>query len=218
MIDLEGGLFSTRSRTDGSDTVVRIGSRLEISLGPALRLLLAGLSPVAEACAQFARALGFEVIACDPREEVATLALEGVTVIPLLPSIYIANGGCHEATAVVALTHDPRIDDLALMEAVHTPAFYIGAMGSKRTSERRAERLRRIGGLSAADVARLHMPIGLDIGSRTPPKLHCRSWLMCCGFTEVKRERRFEGSRALRVAQCTCPGCADYQSGRRTLT
>lgn len=171
VIDLESGLFSTRSRTDGSDTVVRSGSRLEIALGPALRLLLAGLSPVAEACAQFALALGFEVIACDPREEVAALSLEGVTVIPLLPSIYIANGGCHEATAVVALTHDPKIDDLALMEAVHTPAFYIGAMGSKRTSDKRAERLRRIGGLAPADVDRLHMPIGLDIGSRTPAEI-----------------------------------------------
>ncbi|MQG95585.1 XdhC family protein [Pseudomonas sp. MN1F] len=171
VIDLESGLCSTRPYAGGADTVVRSAGHLEINLGPALRLLLAGLSPVAQACGQFAKALGFEVIACDPREEAAAMPIEGVTLIPVLPSLYIANGGCHEATAVVALTHDPKIDDLALLEAVHTPAFYIGAMGSKRTSEKRAERLRRIGGLSPADIERLHMPIGLDIGSRTPAEI-----------------------------------------------
>lgn len=171
IIELESGLFSSRRYADGADAVARRGSRLEISLGPALRLLLAGMSPVAQACGQFAKALGFEVIACDPREEAAEMPIEGVPLIPLLPSLYIANGGCHAATAVVALTHDPKIDDLALMEAVHTPAFYIGAMGSKRASEKRAERLRRIGGLSSTDVGRLHMPIGLDIGSRTPAEI-----------------------------------------------
>lgn len=170
-LDLESGLFSVKSPVAGADPVVRLGSRLEINLGPALRLLLAGLSPVAQACGQFARALGFEVIACDPREEAAAMPIEGVKLISMLPSMYIANGGCHAATAVVALTHDPKIDDLALMEAVHTPAFYIGAMGSRRTSEKRAQRLQRIGGLSPAQVDRLHMPIGLDIGSRTPAEI-----------------------------------------------
>jgi xanthine dehydrogenase accessory factor len=171
VIDLEEGLFKVKCHAEGAETVVRIESRLEINLGPALRLLLAGVSPVAQACGQFARALGFEVIACDPREEATSMPIEGVTVIPILPSMFIANGGCHEATAVVALTHDPKIDDLALMEAVNTPAFYIGAMGSRQTSEKRAERLRRIGGLSSKDVGRLHMPIGLDIGSRTPAEI-----------------------------------------------
>ena len=83
----------------------------------------------------------------------------------------IAAGHCHEATAVVALTHDPRIDDLALMEAVRSPAFYIGAMGSRQTSIRRAERLIRVGGLSSQQIARIHMPIGLDLGSKTPAEI-----------------------------------------------
>lgn len=72
---------------------------------------------------------------------------------------------------MVALTHDPRIDDLALMEAVHTPAFYIGAMGSQATSAKRAERLKRIGGLTDEQIARLHMPIGLDLGSKAPAEI-----------------------------------------------
>jgi xanthine dehydrogenase accessory factor len=143
----------------------------EIRIGPALRLLLAGVSPVAQACAGFARALGCEVVACDPREEMQGMLVEGIEVQPVLPSVFIASGGCHEATAVVALTHDPRIDDLALMEAVRTPAFYIGAMGSRLTSSKRAERLQRVGGLSLEQIERIHMPIGLDLGSKTPAEI-----------------------------------------------
>jgi xanthine dehydrogenase accessory factor len=72
---------------------------------------------------------------------------------------------------VVALTHDPRIDDLTMIEAVRTPAFYIGIMGSQRTSAVRAERLRHSGGLGEAEIARLHMPIGLALGSKTPAEI-----------------------------------------------
>jgi xanthine dehydrogenase accessory factor len=88
-----------------------------------------------------------------------------------LPSTFIASGGCHAATAVVALTHDPRIDDLAMIEAVRTEAFYIGVMGSRRTSDTRATRLMRSGGLSQVEIERIHMPIGLDLGSKTPAEI-----------------------------------------------
>lgn len=143
-----------------------------IRIGPVLRLILAGISPVAEACVGFARALGYEVIVCDPCERAcADFAIEGVEVQPLLPSLFIASGACHAATAVVALTHDPRIDDLAMIEAVRTPAFYIGVMGSRRTSDARAMRLIRSGGLGDEDIARIRMPIGLDLGSKTPAEI-----------------------------------------------
>ena len=155
----------------GSERVQVVDESVRISVGPALRLILAGLSPVAEFCASFARAIGCEVIACDPREEMLQVQLEGVEMQRVLPSMYIAAGGCHAATAVVALTHDPRIDDLALMEAVHTPAFYIGAMGSQATSAKRAEQLKSIGGLTDEQIARLHMPIGLDLGSKAPAEI-----------------------------------------------
>lgn len=143
-----------------------------IKVGAVSRLILAGLSPVAEFCASFATALGYEVILCDPRPEVIDgFALPGVEVRRELPSVFIANGGCHGATAVVALTHDPRLDDLTLMEAVRSEAFYIGAMGSQRTSARRIERLVRIGGLDDDDVSRIHAPIGLRLGSKTPAEI-----------------------------------------------
>jgi xanthine dehydrogenase accessory factor len=69
------------------------------------------------------------------------------------------------------LTHDPRLDDLTLLEAIRTPAFYIGAMGSRRTSERRLERVKRIGGLEDHALERIHAPIGLKLGSKTPAEI-----------------------------------------------
>lgn len=152
--------------------VERDAQSVRVRIGPSLRLIIAGISPVSAVCADFARTLGFEVIVCDPRDEVrAGFDVPGAEVQAVLPSLFIASGGCHAATAVVALAHDPRIDDLAMIEAVRTDAFYIGVMGSQRTSAQRAERLMRSGGLSKGDVARIHMPIGLALGSRTPAEI-----------------------------------------------
>ncbi|PRY64919.1 xanthine dehydrogenase accessory factor [Vreelandella songnenensis] len=150
----------------------RAPNLVSMRLAPARRLIIAGISPVSSACAAFAVTLGFEVIVCDP-DEAACQAFDvpGVTVKAALPSRYLATHRCHNATAIVALTHDPRIDDLAMMEAVRTPAFYIGVMGSLRTSAARAERLIRSGGLSDAEIARIHMPIGLALGSKTPAEI-----------------------------------------------
>lgn len=170
-LDLSSGSFTLAADDHGGVIAQVENERVRLRIGPALRLILAGLSPVAEYCASFARAIGCEVIACDPREEMQQRPLDGVRLYPLLPSEFIAAGNCHEATAVVALTHDPRIDDLALMEAVRTPAFYIGAMGSRKTSAQRAERLARVGGLSEQQIARIHMPIGLDLGSKAPAEI-----------------------------------------------
>ncbi|MBW6390841.1 XdhC family protein [Billgrantia antri] len=172
-VDVEAGAFQARDDDVAEGPcVVRRPASVDIRIGPVLRLLLAGLSPVAEACARFAQALGHEVIVCDPRPEMREgFVAEGVTVVPQLPSAFIGAGGCHAATAVVALTHDPRIDDLAMIEAVRTEAFYIGVMGSRRTSDARATRLLRSGGLSQADIDRIHMPIGLDLGSKTPAEI-----------------------------------------------
>ncbi|MEX2475987.1 XdhC family protein [Marinobacter sp.] len=145
-----------------------------IRIGPVAKLILAGYSTVAEACASFAISLGYQVVLCDPRDEVTRgLTLpQGVEFIPQLPSLYIASpGACTPSTAVVAVTHDPRIDDLAMMVAVKTSASYIGVMGSRRTSQARAERLRRTGGLSDTEIERIHMPIGLDLGSKTPAEI-----------------------------------------------
>ncbi|MCX2523014.1 XdhC family protein [Larsenimonas rhizosphaerae] len=147
-------------------------TRIRVRVGPALRLVLAGISPVATFCAQFAHLAGFEVIVCDPREaERRAFDVPGVEVQNVLPALFIASGATHGATAIVALTHDPRLDDPSMIEAVRTDAFYIGVMGSLRTSRARAERLKRSGGLDDEDIARIHMPVGLDIGSKAPAEI-----------------------------------------------
>ncbi|MDN7143358.1 XdhC family protein [Pseudomonas sp. JQ170] len=152
--------------------VERNGARVLLRIGAAQRLLLAGYSSVAHFCALFGTGMGFEVILCDPRDEVLSgVVLEGIEIRRDLPSVFIANGGCHSDTAVVALTHDPKIDDLAMLEAVRTEAFYIGVMGSRATSDKRRERLQRIGGLDAAALARVHAPIGLNLGSKSPAEI-----------------------------------------------
>ncbi|SDF29592.1 XdhC family protein [Phytopseudomonas seleniipraecipitans] len=145
---------------------------VSIRVGAVLRVILAGWSPVAEFCASFALSLGYEVILCDPRPEVvAEVDVPGMQVLELLPARFIAEQGAHRATAILALTHDPRMDDLTLIEAVRTEAFYIGAMGSQRTSAKRLERLARLGGLQADDMARIHAPIGLQLGSKSPAEI-----------------------------------------------
>ncbi|MCL5424490.1 MAG: XdhC family protein [Gammaproteobacteria bacterium] len=145
---------------------------VNIRIGPALRLIIAGISSISSPCALFAHSLGFEVIVCDPRDEARkNFNVPGVEIQAVLPSVFISSGGCHANTAVVALTHDPRIDDLAMIEAVRTDAFYIGVMGSLQTSQQRAERLLRSGGLTETQVARIVMPIGLNLGSKTPAEI-----------------------------------------------
>lgn len=148
------------------------GDRVDMFVGASLKIVVAGLSPVAQFCAQYALTLGMEVVICDPREE----AWQGVEVPGAecrreLPARYILKGGCHSQTSVVALTHDSRLDDLTMMEAVLTPAFYIGAMGSSRTSAKRYDRLRRIANLSDEQIGRINAPIGLNLGSKSPAQI-----------------------------------------------
>ncbi|MDL2185537.1 XdhC family protein [Pseudomonas sp. ChxA] len=171
-VDLASGARSVFADSEQGVRVEREIDRVRVRIGAAQRLLLAGYSSVAQACAEFAVGLGFEVILCDPRDEVLEgVVLHHVEIRRQLPSVFIAEGGCHSDTAVVALTHDPRIDDLAMMEAVRTDAFYIGVMGSMQTSQKRFERLRRIGGLGEVELARIHAPIGLNLGSKTPAEI-----------------------------------------------
>ena len=171
-VALPSGERSLLADSTQGPRVERQSNLLRLRVGAAQRLLLAGYSSVAQICAQFAQGLGFEVVLCDPREEVLQgVDLPGVEIRRELPSEVICRGGCHADTAVVALTHDPRIDDLAMIEAVRTEAFYIGVMGSMVTSSKRFERLRRVGGLDDAQLARIIAPIGLNLGSKTPAEI-----------------------------------------------
>ncbi|MBT2772585.1 XdhC family protein [Halomonas sp. ISL-60] len=171
-IKLDGSGKRFNPANNSTPAVTVDAASVNIRIGPALRLIIAGISSISSPCALFAQSLGFEVIVCDPRDAARkNFAVTGVEVQAVLPSVFIASGGCHANTAVVALTHDPRIDDLAMIEAVRTEAFYIGVMGSQQTSQQRAERLLRSGGLTERQVARIAMPIGLNLGSKTPAEI-----------------------------------------------
>ncbi|MBB3232556.1 XdhC family protein [Halomonas stenophila] len=171
-VPLDGGQCRWKLADAPGPRVERQAGAVRIRVGPVARLVIAGISPVSQYCAQFAQALGFEVVVCDPRAEAWDDFAPGEARCRReLPSEYLRRHPAHAMTAVVALTHDPRLDDLTMIEAVRGSAFYIGVMGSKRTSANRAERLRRSGGLDDEALGRIRMPIGLDLGSKTPAEI-----------------------------------------------
>jgi xanthine dehydrogenase accessory factor len=119
-----------------------------------------------------ANALGYQVLVCDPREEYATgFEVPGATLLRTMPDDTVVAIKPDGHTAIIALTHDPKLDDLALMEALASPAFYIGAIGSRANQAKRRERLKEHFGLSDAQLDRLHGPVGLKNGARTPPEI-----------------------------------------------
>ncbi|MDN3556939.1 XdhC family protein [Halomonas maura] len=171
-VTLDTGVSQWTTATAPGPRVELFAREARIRVGPAARLVIAGISPVSQYCAQFAQSLGFEVVVCDPRPEAWADFIPGdARCRRELPSEYLRRHPAHSMTAVVALTHDPRLDDLTMIEAVRGSAFYVGVMGSQRTSANRAERLRRSGGLDDEALARIRMPIGLDLGSKTPAEI-----------------------------------------------
>lgn len=162
-----------RTATTGSadPTLSFDGAHLHTWFGPRWRLLMIGAGQLSRVLAQMAAALDYEVFVCDPREEynrgwdaADALWLEGMpddVVLAMRPDAH---------TAIVALTHDPALDDMALLEALRSPAFYIGALGSRANTAKRRERL-ALFDLTPAHIERLHGPIGLHIGSRVPAEI-----------------------------------------------
>jgi xanthine dehydrogenase accessory factor len=137
---------------------------------PAPRLLIVGAVHIAQALALMAAAAGFEVIVIDPRGAFASLErFPGVQLSDEWPDEALARLGLDAATALVALSHDPKLDDPALELALPSKLFYIGALGSRRTHEKRLERLRAAGLGELTD--RIHSPIGLDLGGRSPAEI-----------------------------------------------
>ncbi|HSC24242.1 MAG TPA: XdhC family protein [Casimicrobiaceae bacterium] len=169
-LDLASG-FATLHPSRASDGLAFDGKVLRTIHGPRYRMLVIGASQLSKYLAQIAIGLGYDVTICDPRDEYTeTWDVPGVHVVRTMPDDTVQAMRLDERCAVVALTHDPKLDDLALMEALKSPAFYVGAIGSRANNEKRRERLREFE-LSDAEIARLHGPIGLYIGSRTPPEI-----------------------------------------------
>lgn len=170
-IDLMRGTVQVLDAT-GAPEVQWDGQVLATTHGPSWRLLLIGANPVARCLVPIAHSLGFAVSVCDPREEYhAEWDLVQAPWLPGMPDDVVVAQRPDPNLAVVALTHDPKLDDMALLEALKSPAFYVGALGSRVNSQARRDRLRRHFDLTEAEVGRLHGPIGVPIGSRTPAEI-----------------------------------------------
>ncbi|MDP1531053.1 XdhC family protein [Rhodoferax sp.] len=150
------------------------GSTLTTVFGPKWRLLLIGAGQLSQAVAQIAVMLDFDVLVCDPREEYAAVLMAGMPGarrIEGMPDDVVRELVPDAHTAIVALTHDPKLDDMALLEALQSNAFYVGALGSRRNQEARKRRLAEHFDVSAEALARLHGPVGLALGAKTPAEI-----------------------------------------------
>lgn len=170
-LDLETGAF--RLAPAGQDDELGFDGHLLTTVhGPRWRLIIVGAGQASQYLAQMAQALDYQVFVCDPREEYAAgWSVPGVQLETGMPDDMVSALGLDARSAVVALTHDPKLDDMVLLEALSSPAFYVGALGSRANNAKRRQRLAQHFGFTEAELARLHGPVGLRIGSRTPPEI-----------------------------------------------
>jgi xanthine dehydrogenase accessory factor len=162
-VALEPGRWSDALEFDGT-TLVTVH-------GPRWRLVLIGAGQLTQYLAEMAHMLDYHVTVIDPREEYAAgWSVDGVGIERGMPDDVIREMNLDGHSAVVALTHDPKLDDMALLEALKSPAFYVGAIGSKKNNDARRKRLAEFD-LAEAEIARLRGPVGLYIGSKTPPEI-----------------------------------------------
>ncbi|WP_262268789.1 XdhC family protein [Microvirga yunnanensis] len=165
--DLEDSLRQGKSRLAEQD-----GLQFFLTVQtPPVRVVVIGAVHISQALAPMAKGIDLDVTIIDPRTAFATPErFPDVPVLAEWPDTALPDVGIDPYTAVVALTHDPKIDDPALMAALRSKCFYIGALGSRKTHERRVQRL-MASGFTEADLARVHAPIGLDIGAVSPAEI-----------------------------------------------
>lgn len=169
-VNLLTGAWQFRPATT-SDTTGRTEQAFVCIHGPRWRMLIIGASEIARYLAEVAATLDFQVSVCDPREEYRRVwRVPGTILLDGMPDDVVLAFKPDPHTVIVAVSHDPKLDDMALMEALKTRAFYVGAVGSSKTSDERRKRLLEFD-VSPAQVAKLHGPVGLSIGSRTPPEI-----------------------------------------------
>ena len=192
-LELSTGLVSLSPSQEG-DVLRFDGSMLETVHGPRLRLVIIGAGQLSRYLASFAVMLDYRVTVCDPREEYheGWATMEGVTLSRLMPDDLVIAMNLDAHSALVAVTHDPKLDDLALMEALKTPAFYVGALGSRRNNDARRQRLREFD-VSQDEVQALRGPVGLNLGGKTPPEI---AMSIVAEMTAVRRGAALDGTLA----------------------
>jgi xanthine dehydrogenase accessory factor len=170
-LDLETGEVALADSDEG-DKVEFDGRVLRSIHGPRYRLVVIGAGQLSRHVASMAAMLDYDVTVCDPRPEYheGWQQQAGIALSTKMPDDLVLEMDLGPHDAVVALTHDPKLDDLALMEALKTAAFYVGALGSKRSNAARRERLLEFD-VTPEQLERLHGPVGLAIGARTPAEI-----------------------------------------------
>jgi len=169
-LDMKTGRV-TIGPAQSTDQLIFDGVTLATVHGPRWRLLIIGAGQLSSFLAQMAQGLDYQVTICDPREEYAQgWGVPGSELKRGMPDDVVTEMNLDGHSAVVTLTHDPKLDDMALLEALKSPAFYIGAIGSRKNNDARRKRLAEFD-LSQQEIARLHGPVGLKIGSKTPPEI-----------------------------------------------
>lgn len=170
VVNIECGCALLESAQPG-DSFAFDGQTLRTIFGPRCGLFLVGAGELSRVLAQMAMAVDFLVFVWDPRQEYPpTFDDLRVTVLRDMPDDAVVAIKPDAHTAIVALAHDPKLDDMAVLEALKSPAFYVGAPGSRRNTAKRRERL-ALFDLSEDGISRLHGPVGLHIGSRTPAEI-----------------------------------------------
>jgi xanthine dehydrogenase accessory factor len=166
-LDMESGIAPAVN----SDQLTFDGKNFVTVHGPRWRLLIIGAGQLSKYLAQMGQALDYNVTVCDPREEYTEgWDVPGADIKRGMPDDVVTELNLDGHSAVVTLTHDPKLDDMALLEALKSPAFYVGAIGSKKNNDARRKRLADFD-LSQGEIARLRGPVGLKIGSKTPPEI-----------------------------------------------
>ncbi len=161
-------VLADASRTD---SFAFDGATLTTVHGPRWRMLIIGVGQTSAYLARMAQALDYQVYVCDPRADMRqTWDVPDTTLMSEMPDDAVPALQVDGSTVIIALTHDPKLDDMALLEALKSPAFYVGALGSLANNTKRRERL-ALFDLTDQEIARLHGPVGLNIGSRTPPEI-----------------------------------------------
>ena len=192
-LEMATGLVALAPSQEG-DKVSFDGKTLETVHGPRLRLVIVGGGQLSRYLATMAVMLDYRVTVCDPRVEYheGWAALEGVTLSRAMPDDLVIAMNLDAHSALVAVTHDPKLDDLALMEALKTPAFYVGALGSRRNNDARRQRLSQFD-VSDAELQMLRGPVGLNLGAKTPPEI---AMSIVAEMTAVRRGVPLDGRLA----------------------
>jgi xanthine dehydrogenase accessory factor len=181
-----------------SETIDLAGQKVFLNVYvPPARLIVVGAVHIAQSLAPMASLMDFDVTVVDPRRAFATDArFPGVKVMQEWADEAFEKMGLDISTAVVTLTHDPKLDDPALEAALKSDVFYIGALGSKRTHAKRKERLVAEAGITDEQFARIHGPVGLNIGAKSPAEIA----ISILGQIVEVRARRLEALAAPKVA------------------